>query len=1126
MEITDQQDDPVVWNILDRAASLPVERREAFLDTSCAGDPERRAQVEALLAITIGPELFPTPKTSHRGESGSDEAVGTVVAGRYRLMGRVGIGGMGEVWAAEQTRPVRRRVALKLVKAGMDSGAVLSRFEVERQALAVMDHVNIAKVLDGGSTERGRPFFVMEYVEGVPITRYCDDARLSVRERLDLFVLVCQAVQHAHQKGIIHRDLKPSNILVCLHDGRPVPKVIDFGLAKATYQPLAEHTLHTAHGETMGTPLYMSPEQANWNNLDVDTRSDVYSLGVILYELLSGSTPLEKQRLKEAAWHEMMRLIKEEEPPRPSTRLSGGTILPAVAARRGVEPAKLPRLIRGDLDWIVMKALEKDRGRRYETAGAFAADVRRHLANEPVTARPPSRAYRLRKFIRRNKGPVSAGALVVLALVGGIVGTTWGMVRAAAAKAHAVSETQQKAAALRKAEDRLWWSLYERARAGRFSRQMGQRLDSLAALAEAARIRPDERLRDEAIAAMTLPDLRHVPAGPPLPVGGVVAYAGNRRLCARADAKGTISIRRLGDDREIRQIAAGPLAPGCCLNFSPDEQYLLGLGEGFTLRIWRVDDGQPVIRDEPHECWAHSFSPDGRRVAIGRNDQILFFDLPTGQEVARWHMPGRVCSLAFHPDGAKLAVGHTQSDIASVYDSASGNRLVDLPVGAMSEQVVAWRPDGDRLAVAGSDPRIQIWDVAAKRKVATLIGHASNVSVLTFHPDGDLLASQSWDATLRLWSPETGRPLLQLPLVIDGRPRFGIDGQWPAAGLQGEGAELLEVTPTPEYRTFVGSTGAGAGAYHFADFSPDGHLLAVGIDGGARVWDLRSGREQAALPSGTIFVCFDGNDALLTSGPAGLQRWPITSDESEGKRLRLGDPRRLSPLNRAWFARGPDGRTQVATTEEGGANHILDLKSDAVRRELGSQPDFAEVRAISGDGRWAATSGWWSNLVRLWDIDTGQMIREWDLGRRAYVFFSPDSRTLIISQDHEFGFWDLATLQPTLRLPREVAQFPGCAAFSPDGRLVALEMAPGVVHLKDSATGRTVARLIDPHGDRATWQAFTPDGTKLAVVAKFNSLVHIWDLRVIRARLKEMNLDWDWPEFPPPPPVHAKVTPN
>ena len=383
------------------------------------------------------------------------ERVGTVIAGRYRLLEEIGAGGMGTVWKAEQTQPVRRMVALKLIKAGMDSRTVLSRFEAERQALALMEHPNIARVLDGGTTESGRPFFVMEYVKGVPFTRYCDDARLTIAQRLALFVPVCQAVQHAHTKGVIHRDLKPSNILVCLYDGQPVPKVIDFGLAKAIEQPLTERTLHTAHGVLVGTPLYMSPEQAEFNNLDVDARTDIYALGVILYELLTGTTPLERQRFQEAAWHELLRLIKEEEPPRPSARLSDSESLPSLAAQRQLEPVRLTRLVRGELDWIVMKCLEKDRSRRYETANGLARDVERYLADESVEACPPSAGYRLRKFVRRHRGPVLAAAIIFLLLVGGIVGTTWGLIRADRARKAEADRAEGEKTANAQAQKRL-----------------------------------------------------------------------------------------------------------------------------------------------------------------------------------------------------------------------------------------------------------------------------------------------------------------------------------------------------------------------------------------------------------------------------------------------------------------------------------------------------------------------------------------------------------------------------------------------------------------------------------------------------------------------------------------------
>jgi serine/threonine protein kinase len=410
--------------------------RAAYLQRACGDDSRQLRRVQGLLdeRENLGSYLEVPAAAIATVERPATQRPGVRI-GRYRLLEQIGEGGMGAVWVAEQTEPVKRRVAMKLIKPGMDTRQVLSRFEAERQALALMDHPNIAKVFDGGMTEEGRPFFVMEYVKGVPITEYCDAARLSVRERLKLFVPVCQAVQHAHQKGVIHRDLKPNNILVCLYDGQPVPKVIDFGLAKAISQSLTEHTLYTAHGLMVGTPLYMSPEQAEFNNLDVDTRTDIYSLGVILYELLTGTTPLEKHQFKDAALQEILRLIKDVEPPKPSTKLSASASLPAIAAQRGLEPSQLRRLLRGELDWIVMKALEKERSRRYDTPGNMARDIERHFRHEPVEAGPPSIGYRVRKFVRRNRMSLATTALVAAAAVVGGGLSAWHMIRADKAQA-------------------------------------------------------------------------------------------------------------------------------------------------------------------------------------------------------------------------------------------------------------------------------------------------------------------------------------------------------------------------------------------------------------------------------------------------------------------------------------------------------------------------------------------------------------------------------------------------------------------------------------------------------------------------------------------------------------------
>ncbi len=371
--------------------------------------------------------------------------------GPFTLVSKIGEGGMGEVWSGRQETPIRREVAIKFIKAGMDSKAVLARFDQERQALALLDHPNIARVLDGGLTAERRPYFVMEVVKGPALLQYCDEARLSIPERLALFVTICHAVQHAHNKGIVHRDLKPSNILVTSVDGKPMIKVIDFGLAKAIGGAMPDASVLTQLGAVIGTLEYMAPEQA-YNSVDVDTRADIYSLGVVLYELLTGLRPFDGQRLREASVDELLRMIREEEPPRPSRRLSSHPSAPALAPLRRTEAKSLTTLMRGDLDWIVMKCLEKDRSRRYETSNSLARDIDRYLANEPIEARPPNAGYRLRKFVRRNRGPVLAGSLLLLVLVGAVVGTTWGLIRAREAEAKAVSEGIEKERAQKEAE--------------------------------------------------------------------------------------------------------------------------------------------------------------------------------------------------------------------------------------------------------------------------------------------------------------------------------------------------------------------------------------------------------------------------------------------------------------------------------------------------------------------------------------------------------------------------------------------------------------------------------------------------------------------------------------------------
>src|SRR5262245_49833557 len=430
-------DEETIYHIARRIADS--EARAAYLEQVCTGDPALRGRVERLMRVCEQEASFlEVPACGATVDlPTAPERPGTVI-GPYTLREQIGECGMGVVYVAEQNQPVRRKVALKVIKPGMDTKQVIARFEAERQALAMMDHPNIARVFDGGVTESGRPYLVMELVRGIPITDYCDREQLSIPERLELFVLVCRAVQHAHQKGIIHRDLKPSNVLVTVIDGAAVPKVIDFGVAKATGASLTERTIYTAFQQFIGTPLYMSPEQADLSGMDIDTRSDIYSLGVLLYELLTSTTPFDQDTFRTAAFDELRRIIREQEPPKPSTRLSSlGATRATVSANRKADARHLDRAVRGELDWIVMNALEKDRRRRYETANDFASDVVRYLADEPVQACPPSVWYRFGKFTRRNQRVLTAAGLIALILIIGTAVSVWQASAARRAEAHA-----------------------------------------------------------------------------------------------------------------------------------------------------------------------------------------------------------------------------------------------------------------------------------------------------------------------------------------------------------------------------------------------------------------------------------------------------------------------------------------------------------------------------------------------------------------------------------------------------------------------------------------------------------------------------------------------------------------
>lgn len=1124
------------------------EERAAFLDQTCAHDPILRAAVEALLqnhkedgflespAIVV-PEVAVALKNHCNpgtrvvmGEQPGDRV------GSYRLLQQIGEGGVGVVFMAEQEAPVRRRAALKVLKPGMDTKSVIARFEVERQALAMMDHPNIAKVLDAGSTAAGRPYFVMELVRGIRITDYCDQNRLPTRERLALFIQVCQAIQHAHQKGIIHRDIKPSNILVTLHDGVPVPKVIDFGIAKAMDQRLTDKTFFTEFQSFMGTPAYMSPEQAETSGLDIDTRTDIYSLGVLLYEMLSGKTPFDAQELVSSGLEGMRRTIRERDPSPPSTRFR---TLPeaeqtTTAQRQQAEPARLTSLLRGDLDWIVLKALEKDRTRRYATPSDLAQDIRRYLDNEPVLARPASAAYRFQKLVRRNRLVFVGAGAVAVALLIGLALATWQFIEKSAAYRRTLNAEREQSRLRLEAE------------AARRSAEVQARTARLQAYAA------DMNLVQQALAANNL---------------GRAQELLNRH---RPDRQSQVPASTSENQADLRgwewrylwqQCQSDALFTLCqlsnevsALSVSPDGQWV-AVGEygDCGISIWDLRARQEIARfpaREGREPFA--FSPAGPLLAFSAVDRrsrpespnlgshVRFWDVASRRMVGDIPVSGVPSALAFSADGTRLltAGGNGEFTTWSVADGSkltsiivskprvSGSspalgsrmvvtrdlslaaeaigggsiRVVDLASGrelwtaqAAEETVttLAFSPDGKRLASGAGfvEAAVRLWDVASGREQARLEGHRTYVRALLFWPDGQKLASASGDQTINLW--DLGG-LSAAPLLSGAPSRASAqsESQFPHRPLRSRVAELHPDATLRGHRQEVWSLA----------LCPDNTTLVSGCkDGSVCVWDTATLRREQAhvtlpVPVRAWSFLSDGQAILALDEQDRVARWQGADFQRSQPLLEVG-AKALS----ACFS--PDGQF-LATVAPNGATQVWALQRGELLRAVGSEGEREFPVAFLPRSNHLVTQQPRGGKFREWDVTTGLEIRHWQLATPSIPWrsvVSPDGRWIAtLNGDDASRLHHLATGLDT-RLDLNLKQTSG-AALSPDGRLFAVVSVLGIGQLWSTETAQPTATLRG-FLQGAHSVTFSPDGRRLAIGSNGNEAIKLWDVESLQELL-------------------------
>lgn len=1094
-----------------------VEARADYLHQSCGDDIGMLERVRALLEVHDEQADFleaPPSAVDRTVELPVAERPGMVI-GNYKLMEQIGEGGMGVVFVAQQQHPVTRKVALKIVKPGMDTKEVIARFEAERQALALMDHPNIAKVFDAAATESGRPYFVMELVKGMPITEYCDQKKLNARQRLELFVATCNAIQHAHLKGVIHRDVKPSNVLITEHDGTPVPKVIDFGVAKATNQRLTDLTIYTRHQQLVGTPLYMSPEQAELSGLDVDTRTDVYSLGVLLYELLTGVTPFERKRFHEAAYDEIRRIIREEDPPKPSTRVSTlGDAAPSVFEGRQTDAGRLRHTLAGELDWIVMKALEKDRSRRYETARGFALDIQRFLNQEAVLACPPSVAYQIRKFARRHRGPVVVGLLLLFLLCVAVGGTTSGWLNALDARRKSEGDTEAARAAEHRAEQAL-----------------------ITAKAAAERLHLDNYVSDiglayEAIGVGDLPFARALLEDyQPAPGESDVRGFEWRWLWSLSQGNYTAD---LGPYKAfLSGVAVSPDGSFAATHRTdPWRLVAINLDSGERESTIAEETGNPLF-----------FSPSGKILAASHNGKVKVLDTQTWE--SRTGLDAEFPLFAFgHRTEPEIFVALNGSRL-SVYDATNWKKIRDLENSPDRGELLSpgfgqdWHMTNtvaisgdDKVAYLASAEGIRRWDLGSGRELPRFQvtnperlppaddpsgKWGEGLSAVATSGDGQLAVADRW-GRVHLIEPSSGRVIHRFLEHTGWTPclKFSEDG----TKLFSAGSDRKVVAYDPQRREVVKRLLGHPRQIWGLDVSADGRVVVGGSGYGGHnlMWSLADEGQPGLEDWGvTRWAVLEDNRILVLRPPNKRAEYYDPWKESlspVGQQPRL---RELLHSGGMLLAASPDSQWFVVRHD--GKLMVWDIAGDEPHRLLLEQADASEGARFSWDSRRLAVGGR-DTPVQLWRTDSWSSEVLVDTVPGVWVFdFSRDSRRLVMTgRDMIIRVFEIDEDKTRSIFTKTVTSLGGgnamaySAAISNDGRLLATGHQDALIRIWNLDTHELVTTL-EGHVQGVFSLCFSADDRTLASACA-SATVRLWHVPTWR-RLLGLQADVNHLQFSP-----------